>query len=261
MVLSDKYRKTISLGEGKRLWQLYGFSEPKDLVLEDIAFARGVIVLEGPLEKMEARLLRNGNQGLIRIREDIQEVGRKRFAIAHELGHWELHKDVSQGFVCTDEDLIASYKKSPIEGEANNFAAGLLMPEHLFLEVMSGKILSLDVIGKLADYFNTTLTATALRFLELSDDYCAAIISRAGKIAWWRGSKKFMKRFWITAGNQLSINTIAGSIFSKCHEHKSPAEVCIDAWCEGHADQTGVLIEDSLYMRRYDQVLSLLRLP
>ena len=55
------------------------------------------------------------------------EVGRRRFGIGHELGHWELHLDLSQGWLCSSHNIHA-YRGSAAEIEANVFAAALLMP-------------------------------------------------------------------------------------------------------------------------------------
>ncbi len=65
-------------------------TSPEDIVVEDIAMARGVYVTEGRLDGAEARLVRSGERGLVRLKADLPEVGRKRFAVAHELGHWEM---------------------------------------------------------------------------------------------------------------------------------------------------------------------------
>lgn len=74
--------------------------------------ALGVLILEGPLDSADARLIRRGAHGLIRVKQDIPESGRKRFAIAHELGHWLLHRNLSQVLACTSEDMVAKYKAS-----------------------------------------------------------------------------------------------------------------------------------------------------
>lgn len=78
-----------------------------------------------------ARLVRQGKRGIIRTKSGIREDGRRRFAIAHELGHWFLHEKESQVFVCTAEQM-RDYKGSPVEVEANLFASELLMPTCLF---------------------------------------------------------------------------------------------------------------------------------
>jgi Zn-dependent peptidase ImmA (M78 family) len=259
---NNNYKKTVAEGEAEWLWKLYGITKPDELILEDVAFARGVIVTEGPLEKMEARLVRIGDKGLIRIRQDIPNRGQKRFAIAHELGHWQLHEKISQFFACTSDDMVASYKTSFQEGEANIFAAGLLMPSDLFLSVAENQTFCFKAISELAKYFITSLTATAIRYVDLSNDYCAIICSEAGKIRWWRGSDSFENVFWLSVGSKLTTNTVAGSFFIKGTKPIGPEEVDIDAWSERKGHTTSeTFIEESIYIERYKQILSFLRLP
>lgn len=261
-MLRRDFRMTIARGEPERWWKLYGFSEPKDLILEDLALVRGVLVTEGPMEKIEARLIRSGDKGLIRVRQDIPELGRKRFAIAHELGHWELHKDISQLFACTSDDMIESYKSSEPEGEANIFASGLLMPSNLFQKQIESTVLSLPKVRELADYFLTSLTATAIRYVSLSQDYCAMVISENGKIRWWHASNSFKQLFYLSAGSDLSPNTIAGSFFLKGEKPIGPKEIDIEAWTQSSSSSDlSIFIEESIYMQRYNKMLTLLRLP
>lgn len=60
---------------------------------------------------------------------------RKRFTIAHELGHFVLHRnDIGDGI--TDDALYRSGLSSAKEREANRFAADLLMPQHLIMRVL-----------------------------------------------------------------------------------------------------------------------------
>ena len=259
---SSSYRNTIAEREAEWLWKLYGLTKPDELILEDIAFAMGVIVTEGLLEKMEARLVRSGDKGLIRISQDILYKGQKRFAIAHELGHWQLHSKISQFFVCTSDDMVASYKTSSQEGEANIFAASLLMPSNLFVDCTNNKGFSFKTISDLAEYFIASLTATAIRYVDLSDDYCAIVCSEAGKIRWWRGSDDFENKFWIMPGTKLSTNTIAGCLFSDSHKSEGPEEIDTKAWCDRSPDcELDTFIEESKYFERYNQVITLLRLP
>jgi len=261
-MLRRDYRMTIAQGEPEHWWKLYGFSEPKDLILEDLALARGVLVTEGPMEKMEARLLRSGDKGLIRVRQDILELGRKRFAIAHELGHWELHKDISQLFACTSDDMIASYKRSDQEGEANIFAAGLLMPSDLFEKRIENTLFSKPTLEDLSEYFLTSLTATAIRYVTLSKDYCAMIVSENSKIRWWYASNSFKQLFQLSVGKYLSPNTIAGSFFFKDEKPMGPEEIDIEAWAETcQRSDLRTFIEDLIFMQRYGKMFTLLRLP
>ena len=254
-------RKAIAVGEGERLWQVYGLSRPEDLVLEVLALARDVVVMEGSLEKMEARLVRHAGRGLIRVKAGIDQPGRRRFAIAHELGHWELHKDKTQLFACTNDDMVATYRTDPMEAEANYFAAGLLMPGFLFREEVGNRLLLFEVLSDLAAAFRTSLTATGIRFVETSDDYVAIVASEGGKIRWWRGSPEFEEQYWIQAGSRLSGGTVAASLAGGPAERARAEEVDIAAWSKGIDPGNDTFIEESMHMARYGQTLSLLRLP
>lgn len=67
---------------------------------------------------------------------------RRRFTIAHELGHWVLH----QPELSTNQELAVLYRRpigreenDRIEQEANCFAANLLVPEGLLRDVIHSK--------------------------------------------------------------------------------------------------------------------------
>ena len=109
MMQKPKASAVIPTTEATRLWNLYGFETSADLVLEDLALAMGVVVLDGNLQAADAWLVRKGDKGIIRVRNTIPESGRRRFAVAHELGHWSLHKSLSQLLSCTSEDMLARY--------------------------------------------------------------------------------------------------------------------------------------------------------
>lgn len=55
-------------------------------------------------------------------------IGHQNFTLAHELGHWFMHK----GQNISDDDKTCSYSTETIEKEANAFAAEILYPESLF---------------------------------------------------------------------------------------------------------------------------------
>jgi hypothetical protein len=62
--------------------------------------------------------------------------GRRRFTIAHELGHWRLHRDAVEAVFCRSGSVEPAPPSErpplpPSEEEANAFAAALLMPARL----------------------------------------------------------------------------------------------------------------------------------
>jgi hypothetical protein len=249
----------IPAAKAAHIWRLYGFNSPSDLILEDLALAMGVIVVEGRLDSAEARLLRKGTRGLIRVRENVPEVGRKRFAIAHEIGHWLLHSASSQILACTSEDMVAKYKASAPEIEANYFAAELLMPEKLFAPLIRGVRPSTVLIKDLASQFTTTLTACATRVADLADDYFAVVFSERGRIRWWRGSKSFEEQFWIEAGTLLAQESLAARFFRDGTVPAGPHRINSLAWLE-QAAHVEVVFEEVIAMPNYGQVISLISL-
>jgi Zn-dependent peptidase ImmA (M78 family) len=261
-MLEPKPSKVLAAGAAIKLWKLYRFPSARELIIEDLALALGVIVIEDRLDTAEARLVRKGPRGLIRVNQAIPERGRKRFAVAHELGHWILHRNISQINACTDADMIVRYKASAPEVEASSFAAELLMPQAAFTPHLRRVHPSFQLISKLATEFDTSLTATAIRCVEVTDDYWAVVASEGGKIRWWRGSERFEERFWIDTGSALAAGTVAGSLFRGKAAPSVPEEVRSSDWVdckEGYRHE--VLIEEVFPIRNRDQILSLLYLP
>lgn len=85
---------------------------------------------------------------------------RQRFTIAHELGHWMLHRELFE----KQPDrygVLPRFSRpdfsDPIEQEANRFAADLLMPQHLLKQVKG------PWVAKLADIFEVSRQSMEIR--------------------------------------------------------------------------------------------------
>ncbi|WFP73385.1 ImmA/IrrE family metallo-endopeptidase [Mesorhizobium sp. WSM4906] len=89
---------------------------------------------------------------------------RQRFTVAHELGHFLLHRDqIGDGI--TDDVLYRSELSDRREAQANRMAADLLMPQQLVDDWLDrAKTLRIDnVVGFLADKFNVSEAAMKIR--------------------------------------------------------------------------------------------------
>lgn len=73
----------------------------------------------------------NNGQFYIMVNKNIDNIGRKNFTIAHELGHYFLnHQLKTNTFYCFENQILEdSFHQDNIENEANYFATCLLMPE------------------------------------------------------------------------------------------------------------------------------------
>lgn len=260
--MTPKPNRSLPLAKAAQIWSLYGFSTPQDLVLEDLAMAMGVFVVDAKLDSADARMVRSEDYGLVRISDRIRQRGRRRFAIAHEIGHWVLHKKVSQLLACTEQDMLVSYRSSPYEIEASSFAGALLMPEELFRAAAKERPTT-RVIRALAGYFDTSLTATAIRYVETSNDYCAIVVSENNKIRWWRASDSFGNHdLWLESKSTLPRYSAAACFFRGEAVPARPIEVDLADWLgEMPGIRSDYVIEQAIPINEYDQVLSMLWLP
>ena len=230
----------------------FHISRPEEIALEDIAMAKGVFVRDAPLEGAEARLVTWGSHGLIRVKPGLPELGRRRFAIAHELGHWELHRKIAPLCHCTDND-ICRYAKVDLEVEANAFAGALLMPTDLITSMCWEADPSLELVCRLAETFGTSITAAAVRFVEECRQTCIVVFSENAKVKWWRA--RDYERLWIQPGQEIDPRSSALEPASRGDMEQVQIDVWFQDWArEGPQD----LYEQSMVLGRYGTVLTLL---
>jgi hypothetical protein len=97
--------------------------------------------------------------------------GRRRFTIAHELGHWRMHADGADAHArfCRTDDIGASAAEllhtQRMEREANRFAAALLMPEAMLRDAAVSARLS---VPHLAKRFGVSARAMQVRLQSLN---------------------------------------------------------------------------------------------
>ena len=243
-------------GVAWRLTQDYCLDQPGPTPVDDIAMDRGILCLEAQLTGCLARLVRQGNRGVIRTKRGIREEGRKRFAIAHELGHWFLHEKESQYFVCTAEQM-RDYKRSPMEVEANIFASELLMPTFLFRPLADNAAPCLQSISHLAGIFNTSMTATGIKFVDLNRHECALVFSENGRVTWskQKGNRSGLR---IEKGMSLHEGSLARYL-TEPGSKSGPTPVEPDAWItENWYERQLEVTEESWNMNGYNSVLTLL---
>ena len=103
---------------------------------------------------------------------------RRRFTIAHEIGHFllhgseEVHVDKTTNFQITLRSERSGAGEEPVEIEANSFAAELLMPQHLMERDFAKKKQALDfgddsVIQDLAKRYKVSVSAMIFRLANL----------------------------------------------------------------------------------------------
>jgi Zn-dependent peptidase ImmA (M78 family) len=184
---------------------------PSEIDLEMLAFAAGrLIIEEGGLETSEGRLIATRTRGgSIRVKAGLGP-GRKRFTIAHEIGHFILHPLEEQDRQHSRHDFTIFHDAGE-EAEANIFAAEVLMPEFLFKPRSRKGVPSLCFLDNLAEEFGSSLMATAFQYIHYANEQVALVVSDRQRILWSKKVKDFWPRIQI---KRLHPNSAVGEIIS-----------------------------------------------
>lgn len=211
-----------------------GVTEPKDIDLEAIAYHVNATVRYRPLDGCEARIVGTNTKAIITVKED-SHPRRKRFSIAHELGHWHHHR--GKCLVCRAEDFAPRRQVSP-EQTADRFAADLLLPSYLFRPLaLSQKRLDFPSIRQLADEFDVSITATAIRMVE-TDLAPLMLICHTKQGRKWFARSRSVPEHWFPQ-EQLDSESYAFDVqFGTGPEPRMPRKIGADAWFDrGGADR------------------------
>jgi hypothetical protein len=147
--------------------------------------------------------------------------GRRRFTLAHEFGHYLLHrKRFPEGFRCTEASVDAR-DGVEIEREANDFASTLLMPLDDFrARVPATAVPGFDELSDCASRYEVSLSAAILRWLRYTDRRAMIVVSRDGYINWSWSSNAALKtgRFFRTTRGPVAVppaSAVASGIFDE----------------------------------------------
>jgi len=203
-------------------------------------------------DEFEAALILEADLKAILYNDNIREEGRKNFSIAHELGHFSLHRNQGD-FHCSMDDLneMQPHPKG-IEQEANAFAATLLMPADDFRDTLALRTPTLEVVSELASRYDTTLTATAYRILELSKVSPVAVVRvRRNQVIGWSRSEGMRKTgFWLEKQQSIPDSAL-------CMDRGGQV-VDSELWLKPGYAGRWELTQSAVWMPYYDQTLVLL---
>lgn len=192
---------------------------------------------------------------------DITSTGRKNFTLAHEFGHYLLHRLIyPNGIECREQDIVRwDSEYAQIEHQANVFAATLLMPLDDFRRQIDDRSQpTLDDLGNCASRYDVSLIAATLRWLQYTRRRACLVVSRDGFVLWARSSDRAWKtRAFIKTANRPPV-PVPDSSLAACREsiEGSRAETDHDA---------GVWFPEPcrelvLFADQYDFTISLLHL-
>lgn len=241
-----------------------GIASPDDLnLLQEIAWERRALVREILVEGAEARLTIMGRDAIISVSTMTMDIHRKRFSIAHELGHWELHRSQSSLSICMATDINEGVKQasSPaIEQEANIFASALLMPDRFFAPLCKKDEPSFEHIIDLAKKFNVSITAATMRYLQYCREPIAIVYSHDNHIKWYQGTQSFDElKLFIDVRSRLDPSSRAAAFFKGYKILPNMKSVKASSWfSSGKFRSDAAIQEQAITMSNYNAVLTLL---
>lgn len=234
----------------------------------EIAEQYGILCKSEVIQGFFGCLVKQGDDFGIIYSSKFNNEGFIRFTVAHELGHYFLpfhpellfpqgngiHKS-HNGFTSSDIHEL----------EADHFAAGLLMPRHLFIKALEKEsIPGFYAIESLSEKCKTSITATAIRYATIVDYPVALIVSSNDRIEYSFMSDKMKTKIqgasWLTRGERIppqsqtaAFNEDQNNILSGT---KIESASYLDAWFSGAPSEE--VNEDVVGLGQYGKTLTVL---
>jgi hypothetical protein len=213
-------------------------------------------------------LLRHGDVFGILYATHIPSEGFQRFSVGHELGHYFLEGHIDH--ILPKDGIHESHagfvSADPYELEADQFAAGLLMPDVPFKRALARHDPGLEIVESLATLCRTSLTATAIRYAELTDDAVAIVISTGPAIDFCFLSdaiKALPQLTWLRKGTPVPRNTATAKFNANpervANSDRTEAEIDIMDWLGG--TRSARATEQVVGLGRYGKTLTVLTCP
>lgn len=238
------------------------------LPIDPIAVARSNAINVIPSadfpHNIDGFIMRSGQDFVIGYRNTISTVGRINFTVGHELGHYFLPGH-HQALCPQDGARHFCLPEAPgneREVEADKFAAELLMPTSIFCREMGTLDRNhggLGTVKKLADAFATSLTATANKYAQNNDAFCAVIISDAERIQYaflsdalkdrLEGVDRYLK------GKSLPPKATARKL-SPGSSNEEQRDCYLDEWINGAPDAS--FSEEAISLGQFERILTVL---
>jgi Zn-dependent peptidase ImmA (M78 family) len=170
--------------------------------------------------------------------------GLRRFTIGHEIGHASIdgHTDAlnwgdqAGARVALSEGHYRSMR-DPIEVEADHFASELLMPQRWVRPLIDSLPVGMNAIHEVADRFEASLSAAAVRYATVSAAPVVVVLSRGETIEWVAASREVTQADFFRFNAVRTAIVPRGSATRRLAEHPDAVLQCSEA------SSTGLLCE------------------
>lgn len=231
-----------------------GITEPEDIKIEAIAESCNATVVYEPLKGSAARIIGFGDRAFITVDSQSRRE-RQRFSAGHELGHWMLDRGRVASFVCIEQVFATEWNSDNPERRANRYATDLLLPEFMFTPRARNLEITFETVRRLAAIFQTSLTATAIRLVELGSFPAIVVCHTSQQRRWFVRGQDVPNA--IRLREKPGAYTAAYDLLQGSAINEGPTDVQADGWITHPDSRRYLLREDSIKIGDY-YVLSLL---
>ncbi len=180
---------------------------------------------ESPISEIQAQPL-PGFEGMLAahktktkwliVYNDRLSAGRVRFTLAHEFGHYILHRERQSLFECSENDMHDwDSQERLMESEADTFASFLLMPLDDFRTQLEGQSISIPLLAHCACRYGVSMMAAALKWLEIAPKRAVVVAARDGFVLWARSNKAALNSGAYLATRKRTIEVPEASSLSR----------------------------------------------
>lgn len=171
-----------------------------------------------------------------------QDSNRGRFTLAHELGHFFLDEHrlgLKYGILEPHASFHNINQKSLIEEEADYFASCLLIPKDKlrkctadYKKINRDSKFSFATLRNISDSFQTSISATVIRYAEIGTYEIFAVFSQDGIVKWFTRSSDFpnLRRKFQVGMTVPSTSVVKEWFEPRSQKFDGPIKIDIEDW-------------------------------
>lgn len=207
---------------------------------------------------------KDGSRWLIAYSAAHGSPGRMRFTLAHELGHFMLHRGMQPLFECTERDMYDWDSPARVmESEADTFASYVLMPLDDFRRQLGSQAMCLEFLEHCRVRYGVSRMAAALKWIEVAPHRALVVAARDGHLLWARMNQAAYKSGAYLATRKKVVEVPAASLLRDVEEGCGKTTATKDARIWFSKEPTGTQLHEIAIRVEgpYPYVLGILMMP
>lgn len=183
-------------------------NHPENVNLCELRDLIGIeVISDKPINK-DGYLVCCDGMKLIFVSSKITNTHRRKFIVAHEVGHFLMHR---AGLYCCNnirDDGTTVVNSSLQENEANSFASELLLPISELKKMLPVAPVNFSTVKRIADRFDVSITHAAMRAIQSSNAENEILLCYDGnKLKWFSSANAGIRYSCIPKFCPIDIDT------------------------------------------------------